>query len=177
MLSAAWDSTEPDSVVAGELDAVAEFEACYKAEFTRLVGFVIKIGHDEQEALDAAQVAFTEAWRQWKTIREPRAWLRKVVRRCLQYLPEVPSAEVADTTRPFVANEIEIAEETRSVLDALRLLPFRQRIVMAYKYDGFTPTEIARELDLTPESVRKTLQRARETLKQFLRGHGRDRDE
>lgn len=53
-------------------------------------------------------------------------------------------------------------------LAALAMLPVRQREVMAWHLDGYKPEQIARELGLTADNVRKALQRARKRLKKLL---------
>ena len=147
--------------------ATSEFAACYEAEHLLLVRFLIRLGAPEQDAFDAAQDAFVEAYRCWEQIHSPRAWLRKVATRRLTRWPEIPLGERSHVTDPG-PNGIQIAEETRDVLAALRRLPMMQRIAMAWTLDGFKPTEIANELDTTAEAVRQALTRARRTLKRIL---------
>jgi RNA polymerase sigma factor (sigma-70 family) len=53
------------------------------------------------------------------------------------------------------------------VLAALQELPPRQRQVMAWIIDGFGATEIARELGVSPESVRQSYAKARKNLGRF----------
>ena len=63
------------------------------------------------------------------------------------------------------------AEQVR-VLEVLRLLPYRQRQVLAWVYDGYTPAEIATILNLDSGTVRASLHKARETLKPYLTREG-----
>ncbi len=58
------------------------------------------------------------------------------------------------------------------VLELLRLLPPRQRQVMAWYYDGYAPAEIAAFLGIDPGAVRASLHKARDTLKHHLTGEG-----
>jgi RNA polymerase sigma factor (sigma-70 family) len=53
------------------------------------------------------------------------------------------------------------------VLAALQALPPRQRQVMAWIIDGFGAAEIARELGVSPESVRQSHAKARKNLGRF----------
>jgi DNA-directed RNA polymerase specialized sigma24 family protein len=46
----------------------------------------------------------------------------------------------------------------------MRLLPPRQRQVLAWTFDGFKPSEIAAELGLKPEVVRANLKKARHAI-------------
>ena len=61
-----------------------------------------------------------------------------------------------------------LSPEQARILELLRLLPHRQRQVMAWTYDGYTPTEIATFLNLDSGTVRASLHKARETLKHLL---------
>jgi RNA polymerase sigma factor (sigma-70 family) len=65
-----------------------------------------------------------------------------------------------------------LGPEQARVLGLLRLLPPRQRQVMAWVYDGYTPAEIATFLGLDPGTVRASLHKAREMLKYHLTGEG-----
>jgi RNA polymerase sigma-70 factor (ECF subfamily) len=65
-----------------------------------------------------------------------------------------------------------LGPEQARVLQVLRLLPYRQRQVMAWTYDGYTPAEIATFLNLDAGAVRASLHKARETLKRQLIGEG-----
>ena len=150
-------------------EGIDDFEACYKAEFIPLVMFLLRQGIPYHDAMDAAQIAFIEALRQWEKIWAPRAWLRRVAIRSVKHFPEFPVEDVPLRDQPLLPDGIEIKEQTRNVLKALAQLPPQQRTVMAWTLDGFSPAEIAAEIRCTPEAVRQNLHRARETLKQILR--------
>jgi RNA polymerase sigma factor (sigma-70 family) len=164
--------------------AVADFSACYAREMSSLVWFVMSLGADAHRAADVAQSAFAEAFAVWDRIQHPTAWLRRVAGR-LYYrhlLPhETSVGEVPDRQGPLsAAGAVELHDEARVVLAALADLPPKQRQVMAWTIDGFSPAEIARELDVDPAAVRQSLAKARRTLKQLLGiaggGHGRERN-
>jgi RNA polymerase sigma factor (sigma-70 family) len=168
---------------AGAGTAVADFSACYAREMSSLVWFVMSLGADAHRAADVAQSAFAEAFAVWDRIQHPTAWLRRVAGR-LYYrhlLPHETSVdEVPDRQGPLsAAGVVELHDEARAVLAALADLPPKQRQVMAWTIDGFSPAEIARELDVDPATVRQSLAKARKNLKQLLGiaggGHGRER--
>ncbi|GGR46147.1 sigma factor-like helix-turn-helix DNA-binding protein [Streptomyces netropsis] len=48
-------------------------------------------------------------------------------------------------------------------------LPYRQRQILAWTLSGYTPSEIAQQLELTPEAVRASLKKARRTLAEYIR--------
>jgi RNA polymerase sigma-70 factor (ECF subfamily) len=81
---------------------------------------------------------------------------------------ETPRATLPDAPEPLsTALAAELTEEARQVLAALQALPPRQRQVMAWIIDGFGAAEIARELGVSPESVRQSHAKARKNLGRF----------
>jgi RNA polymerase sigma factor (sigma-70 family) len=150
----------------------------FNQEFIRLVAHVRRLGASREAAEDAAQQAFTEAYRQWEKIDNSEAWLRKVAARMyLGSADDVMLTELTDDMAPGKSPDLaENLEQSELVLAALRILPLNQRVVMAWAYDGYTPTEIARAFGMKPENVRKSLQRAREQLKVLLARGGQGRN-
>ena len=142
----------------------------FSQEFVRLVAHIRRIGAGREAAEDAAQQAFTAAYRQWQTIENPEAWLRTVATRMyLSAAHDVILTELTDEMSPVTSHDLaDNLEQPELVLAALRRLPLNQRVVMAWTYDDYTPTEIARALGMKPENVRKSLQRAREQLRVLL---------
>lgn len=163
--------------------AVTDFSACYTRELSSLTWFVMSLGADAHRAADVAQSAFAEAFAVWDRIQHPTAWLRRVAGRLYyRYLvtEENPVEDVPDRPGPLsAASVVELHDEARRVLAALADLPPKQRQVMAWIIDGFSPAEIARELDVDPATIRQSLAKARKNLKQQLGiaggGHGRER--
>jgi RNA polymerase sigma factor (sigma-70 family) len=151
----------------------AEFACCYRHEIAKLVGFVTKIGATYQEAADAAQTAFLEMWRKWDSVDERRAWLRTVATRA--YYRSIPDREVVTDNVPdypfLLTPELQVvtSERTKEAHELLQILPPTQRLVMAWKADGFSIREIAHQLGCTESAVRQNLCRARTTLKERLK--------
>jgi RNA polymerase sigma-70 factor (ECF subfamily) len=149
--------------------AAAEYVVCYRREMHGLVWFVMSLGASAEEAADAAQSAFAAAFTAWETIRHPAAWLRRVAQRA--YYRQAVSREIPVETAPdlpgplSVTATVEFHDEAREVLAALAEFPARQRQVMAWYVDGFTPAEIARQLGADPAAVRQSLAKARRNLK------------
>lgn len=157
----------------GSGDERASFAVFYAAELAALVRFAMRHGATVHEAADAAQAAFVQAYCRWDAIDRPRAWLRKVTYR--EFLRGVRVRELSveeppETPGPLSPDaHVELDEETRSVYDCLARLPYTQRRVMSYHYDGFSHPEIATELGMTGEAVRQNVRRARKNLAELLK--------
>jgi RNA polymerase sigma factor (sigma-70 family) len=149
-----------------------DFVAGYAKELPSLVWFVMSLGASPHDAADVAQSAFVEAFPTWVAIRHPRAWLRQVAGRI--YYRRLDRAELPLETIPECqgpissATAVELRDEAQAVLAALADLPPKQRQVMAWSIDGFSPAEIASALGVDPASVRQNLAKARRNLKQNL---------
>lgn len=147
----------------------AEFSAFYRADIEKLVGFLVLHGGTVADAADVAQETMIKARQRWGTIRSPRAWCRKTAaqalfRKLLKSDREEPTAEVCEPSPLLRPGDVEVWEQQQVVVRVLSTLPTRQRQVMAWTIDGFTPTEIARELGISPEAVRGSLKVARRAL-------------
>ncbi len=149
------------------------FAEFFRGEHKKLIRFVIAIGASGDEAAEIAQVTFVKAFESWDAIRAPRAWIRRVAvneltaaRRAARR--ETPQARLPETPVPVsAALAAELTDEARQVLAALQALPPGQRQVMAWIIDGFGAAEIARELGVSPESVRQSSAKARKNLGRF----------
>jgi RNA polymerase sigma-70 factor (ECF subfamily) len=147
-----------------------EFAEFFRSEHKKLIRFVMASGADGDEAAEIAQVTFFKAFEGWHMIRAPRAWIRRVAVNELvaarqSARREMPHAALPDAPGPVsTAVAVELGEEARRVLAALQGLPPRQRQVMAWIVDGFGAAEIARELGVSPESVRQSYAKARKNL-------------
>jgi len=151
-----------------------EFSAFYREFVPALVAFVMWLGAPPHEAAEVAQEAMIEAFRHWSTIRYPQAWVRTVASRTfIRRLATVhePAAEEALGSNPLLPPQTQAAEweQRHEVLRILGILPPRQRQVMAWTFDGYTPSQTAEELGLSPEAVRRSLARARKSLAEHLR--------
>ena len=150
-----------------------EFAEFFRAEHKKLIRFVMANGADSDRAGEIAQMTFVKAFECWDAIRAPRAWIRRVAVNELTAARqaarrETPQATLPDSPVPMSpALAVELTEEARQVLAALQALPPRQRQVMAWIIDGFGATEIARELGISPESVRQSYAKARKNLGRF----------
>jgi RNA polymerase sigma factor (sigma-70 family) len=160
----------PHDAVPRDREDFADF---YRRSYPRLVTFLRYHGAGWADAAELAQHAMAAAFRSWPTIRTPKAWVRTVAARAfarrLAEVAEVPTAEVPEPVAALPT--VPPAEEWEQQHEILRLvasLPPRQRQVMAWTLDDYTPAEIADILDMAPEAVRQNLRRARTTLARRL---------
>lgn len=145
---------------------VLDFATVYRVEMPTLTRFVMKHGASPQEAADAAQEAFAQAYTSWDRIHHPSRWLRKVATRLYfrhRFCEDLPG----DLPDSQVLVNFELSTEERLVYEALYELPLRQRQVMAWHYDGYSAQEIAEELGIGEAAVRQNLCRARAKLQEI----------
>lgn len=160
--------------------ADAAFSAFYRRFVPTLVGFLIWQGARLPDAADLAQATMCEAYKYWSTVHKPEAWARRVASRALaRHIASVEEDPVDgipehSSLLPSLTN-VTAWEQQHEVLRVLGLLPPRQRQVMAWRLEGYTPAEIAEELQITGEAVRASLAKARKALAQHLGTTGDER--
>lgn len=150
-----------------------DFSAFYRADIRALTGFLLHHGAVLPVAADIAQESMIQAHRYWSGLDSPRAWVRTVAARMLARrtaaIREDPVDEIPEPTsllpRPDAYAEFEARYD---VLAVLRSLPPRQRQILAWTLDGYTPADIAAQLGITPEAVRASLMKARRAAVQYL---------
>jgi RNA polymerase sigma factor (sigma-70 family) len=148
---------------------IAEFSDFYRGFVRQLVGFLVWQGAGLGDAADIAQQTMIEIYRRWPTIAKPQAYARTTASRQLARriarVEERPSEEIAEHTALLrSAPDFVVWEQQQDLLRLLNSLPARQRQVMAWTLDGYTPTEIAEELNIDYEAVRGSLAKARRAL-------------
>jgi RNA polymerase sigma-70 factor (ECF subfamily) len=164
--SAAGQSGHP--AAGSQVPDETEFTDFYRATAHRLIGFLITQGAQLADAAEIAQDAFEAAWQQWPQIENRRAWIFKVASRKLikgrleQREHAVEDIELGELLGPAPSPEPVLAH--LDLLNALNQLAPRPREVIAWSLAGFTSVEIARELGMSPGTVRTYLARARQQL-------------
>ncbi|MEU4249284.1 sigma-70 family RNA polymerase sigma factor [Amycolatopsis sp. NPDC026612] len=142
-----------------------EFDAFFRADFPSLVAFLCKAGFEVEPARDVAAEVMLHALEAWPTLEDPRAWVRRAAGRLL----DVPGEARADWTLAGDPREDEqlagLVEQHAGLIDLLASLPGKQRTVLAWSLDGFTPAQIAEALRIAPATVRSTLRHVRERLR------------
>lgn len=154
-------------------DNIAAFSEFYREFVPTLVAFLVWQGARLPDAAEIVQETMIKAYQCWSEIRQPQAWARTVAYRALirrtTSIKENPVEHVPEPS-PLLpsSTDVETWEQRHDVLQALDRLPPRQREVMAWTLDGYTPSEIATELEITAETVRANLMKARRALTAYL---------
>ncbi|WDZ83972.1 RNA polymerase sigma factor [Micromonospora cathayae] len=153
---------------------VEEFREFFLRFAGRLAAWLQYLGVPPAEAKDVTQETMRKAYRRWDSIDNPEAWVRVVASRewaaRLAKVDAIPVEDVEEHLRHNAGGcEIAAADTRHDVREAVRKLPPRQRQVLAWSYEGYTPAEIAEHLSMTPEAVRSSLYQGRQKLERLLR--------
>ncbi|NUO65665.1 MAG: RNA polymerase sigma factor [Gemmatimonadaceae bacterium] len=154
----------------------AAFDSLVRRHLPRALATAVQVVGDRHDAEDVVQDAFIRALRYIRGFdtRQPFVpWLhRLVVNTALdaraRRAREVTEPERGDAASPAVSPHL--ALERQEVRDrfavALAALSPRQRLILArFEVDGLSTAEIARELEIAPETVRWHLHQARHALR------------
>jgi RNA polymerase sigma-70 factor (ECF subfamily) len=157
-----------------------DFVCFYREHIGRLVAYLIYLGAPAHLAAELAQEAMTTAYRRWREITSPRAYVWTVaykafLRHALHDDAQQPVAEVPEPT--VVLPHPEEAEAwllKQQIIEVLRALPPRQRQVLALTIDDWSPAEIAELLVISPSAARSNLMKARRNAAEYLRRFGEE---
>jgi RNA polymerase sigma factor (sigma-70 family) len=158
-------------------DSCEDFNEFFRSDFPSLVRFLTHIGWNLEDAHDAAAEAMLSVYQGWAEVDSPRAYVRKVAYRTAA---RHAKREQERTRRsisggwstpeqcdPFALLE-EQMEADRRLTALLMHLPGKQRLVMVWHLDGFTNTEIAHHLVMTPATAASHLRHARNRIRRLL---------
>lgn len=126
---------------------------------------------DPQEAEDVVQEAFLRLWEKDPAFESPahqRSWLLKVtVNSCKSRL----RAPWRRRTAPLLESYPAADEEEQAVLEVIQSLPPKDRAALhLYYYEGYQTAEIAAMTGWREGTVRSRLARARDKLRELLKG-------
>jgi RNA polymerase sigma factor (sigma-70 family) len=149
------------------------FEALVRRYRQQLLAYCRRIGSPGTNAEDTLQQALLQAWTAIRTgveVRDPRAWLYRIVHNVAitnQRRPALIPVELRDTPGTNGADdEAEQRMAARDALAGLAALPDLQREVMVgTAVDGLSHEQLATALGLSSGAVRGLIYRARATLR------------
>ncbi|MGW0485452.1 RNA polymerase sigma factor [Nonomuraea sp. NPDC003214] len=160
----------------------ADFVDFAAREHSRVIRFLMRGGASLADSQDAAQEAFTQAWRlinsepeAWARVQEPLGWMFKVAGRCLSRPPgesrrrvsTVPVADVPETAAR-ADDPADLIGPAVDVLAALRDLPPDQRLAIRYRMDDQPNSAVAAALGLTEQQAADLVKKARVVLRYRL---------
>lgn len=168
-------------VVQGDENA---FSQLFKAYYNLLGDFIMRITESESLTEDIVQDVFLKIWINRSLLAEIdcfKAYLLVVARNhafnCLKQLAreKIQKKEWVNAVLYHASNHVEKTEtiDTGNLIDeAVELLPPQQKKVYTLsRRDGMKQMEIARELNVSLETVKKHMVLALRFLKNYLRTH------
>jgi RNA polymerase sigma factor (sigma-70 family) len=174
-LSLRFLQTQSDAQLAALARAGHEraFEALVRRYRRPLLIYCRRVGSAGSNAEDTLQQALLQAWSAIRTgveVRDPRAWLYRIVHNVAvsnQRRPVLVPVEMLDTAGAIGADlEAERRMAARDALAGLAALPDLQREVMVgTAVDGMSHEELASALGLSSGAIRGLIYRARATLR------------
>lgn len=155
--------------------------AVHDAHSEALYRYVVRRTGDAEEARDVVQETLLRAWRHPEVLQRPdegvRAWLFTTARNLV-----IDDLRSARRKREYAAEsppEQSRADQTQAVLDSwvvadalLALSPEHRAVVVGAYYGGRSVTELARELDIPPGTVKSRLHYGLRALRLALQEKG-----
>ena len=146
------------------VDSIGAF---FESEYSALCRLAYLLTGDGSRAEEIVMEAFVRSISRWRSIREPKAYLRRAVlnlcrnRRRRAWLERHAPTSREDASTP--------AEPTDHVWAAVRRLPARQRasVVLRY-YEDMSEADIAATLGCSAGTVKSQLAKARASLARAL---------
>jgi RNA polymerase sigma factor (sigma-70 family) len=172
--SPGWVASAVESAVAGDEVAFARIVSTYHGDLVR-VAYVV--AGDGQLAEDAAQAAWSIAWRKLGSLRDPerlRPWLVSVAaneaRQLLRSRHRRQIAEIRVRPPDDTGSDPSELVERLDLVEAFRHLKPEDRSLLALRFvAGLDAAEIAAVLGMTPSGVRGHLSRLLGRLRKELR--------
>ncbi len=158
------------------------FDEIYKEYYKELRRFSLQLNHSAGKNEDLVQETFLKFYlelRKNNSIRNPRAWLYKVLLNSYrtQFTSEKKELQVMealdnnnDLPYDFQA-DLFSGEKQEIVLKVLETLPDNVREILVLYNNGFSYSEMAEIMNINPASVGTTLVRAISKLKEILKLH------
>lgn len=163
-------------IASGDESAFRRLFDMYAPLFTAVIRKIIK---DDTGAEDLLQDVFLKIWLKREslpTIENPRSWALQIVYHVafnrLRHLKVVAQSGIyieKETTSNVVEDSLYHAETSGHVRNAIgRLPPQTRKIYLLNREEGFKITEIARQLQLSNQTVKNTLGKAVREIRAYL---------
>lgn len=169
-------------IAEGSEKAFNEFYATLLPDFT---DYIFKMVKSEEGVKEVVQEALVRLWLyrdKLDDVEQPRPWFFKIVsNECFRYLRkhglqqrrmewvDIPVANLDDRSVHQTELDISLRETQRIILETVAMLSPRQRTIYKMSREqGMTLPEIAQELGVSRDYVKKTLMRALQIIRQKL---------
>jgi RNA polymerase sigma-70 factor (ECF subfamily) len=160
---------------------VEEFKALIFPLNRKLFAFSGKMLVNASEAEDLIQEIYIKLWQKrdnlytynnleaFVTTMVRNLCLDKIKARRMISMDDHPEKYESIESDPGPQRQLEIKDSFAEIKRALDKLPEKQRIILQLKdFQGFTTEEIIKTLNMTPNSFRVNLSRARKTIRESL---------
>lgn len=154
------------------------FQYIYDHFFRMLVGYAYKFINVENDAEDIVQEVFLQLWTKRDTLYERKTLLRLlytcVRNRCIDYLKhqtveQACLSEMAKATEKDIDGEVFAAEIYSRLFLYIDNLPPRQRMLIQLAIDGKRNYEIAEEMQISIETVKRQKRNAIDKLRALFK--------
>lgn len=163
-------------ISAGDAAALDELVACY---WSRLVQYITQFLPDLDAAEDIAQSTFVRLWEKrasWRPTGQVSGYIYHIARNLAlnerrrygtrRKLTEAVRLHETGRRNPTPLDEMEVGELRAAVTRAIDALPERRReIFRLSRFDGLTYAEIARVMEISPQTVANQMSAALDTLR------------
>ena len=144
----------------------ASFEPWYRDTYRQLVTSMLAVSGDHEIAAEAADEAFSRAWRHWDQVRgmaSPEGWTYRVALNVLR--SQARRRRVEERLLPRLVRRSEVSAPAGEVWELVRELPQRQRTAVVLRYVAdLDERHIAEAMGVTRGTVASTLAAARHAL-------------
>jgi RNA polymerase sigma factor (sigma-70 family) len=168
---AASDDPKPEVTPEGPAVRPLDYEQYFREHRNRLASFARRNADNAQQGEDALQEAMIDAYEKWPEVsimEHPRGWVAKVISRKLYRLRQ-RREDPSPVTDEAVQDSSEGLAEKSEIWAAVGELPPRQREIVTMRFElDLEIEEIAVALDIKESTVRGTLSRATQRLKDTL---------
>jgi RNA polymerase sigma-70 factor (ECF subfamily) len=156
------------------------FKNIFNEYYASLFYYAVKIIHNEQIAEDFVQEIFLDLWKKKKEvyINKIASYLYTSIRfRCMNYIrhekikSDYAAAESIKGVNPQIDDSIIIIEEEmiREINKLIDSMPDQRKTVFKLHADGLSQNEIAKELNISVNTVKTHKLKARQFLREYLK--------
>jgi RNA polymerase sigma factor (sigma-70 family) len=147
----------------------ADFDSFYRSHRLDAVRWATALVGNREVGEELAQDALMAVGRKLATIDHPSAYLRRTVVNRAASWHRWHGRSLRRETRSVAGEPLVYTEPTNDMLDALAVLPYKQRAAVTLRYwADWTDEQIAEALDCAPTSVRVLLHRGIAALKKEI---------